>query len=80
MSSYFDPMGPTESPATSYAASRPLSHPLTPLNPSRALHFRALFGKNEKLELKKKKIKKKSEKMKKMKNRKKLKQKHKEIY
>ena len=38
----FDPTSLTESPATSYAASRPLSHPLTHLNPSRTLHIRAL--------------------------------------
>ena len=38
----FDPTSLTESPATSYAASRPLSRPLTHLNPSRTLHIRAL--------------------------------------
>ena len=38
----FDPASLTESPATSYAASRPLSHPLTHLNPSLTLHIRAL--------------------------------------
>ena len=38
----FDPTSLGESPATSYAASRPLSHPLTHLNPSLTLHIRAL--------------------------------------
>ena len=38
----FDPTSLGESPATSYAASRPPSHPLTHLNPSLRLHTHPL--------------------------------------